>query len=669
MSIKKQELRKYADPGLKFSPGSGVLHLKEIQYAVRAAVKNIASRRTLVLYFFNCKHVAAGFNEPEYTLFQMRDDYITLQRMPGGQEKWRKASLDNLGERYACFTNTCAFYRQKDEHLVTQYCEKTNQTGFYALNALQSQIMFARLQKRTKSKERKIIELMKAIPSVPRGLKNWIHREVLPHYIFYEYKRGGKPMKGYCTACRHDVLVSGAKHCGSGVCPRCKKAVTFKASGRAKRVWDRTTAQVLQKVSGNELVLRIFKISNGLRDWREPNLSVYENARLFIRWNDEIKVSVKPYYYAYGQGLLTHWKKGERPRMSYYQYNFECDICGHLYCKDLPDEMANTPWQYSQIERYYRSDGEPLEVMPYMSAYLKYPAIEYLVKLGLTKLTCQIAYDHYEKKAIIQNGKNLRETLGVGPEDIPVLQAVNVNTRQLELYKELKAQGIRADEKLLVWYGDRGIADIENIMIPLKYTTPSKIMRYVDEQYDRMKDSTTRYGARRYQQPSSVLSEYKDYLIMGSPLGYDFTDSFVLFPRNLPEAHDQASKLFDTKKKAIYNGLIRDAYISLLEQYRFTKNGLTLIPPKTANEIVKEGHTLHHCVHSYVERVANGKCVILFIRRTDSIKEPYYTLELRDNRVMQIHGNKHCAPTPEVEKFLDMWKRKKLLPAGAARAA
>ena len=186
-------------------------------------------------------------------------------------------------------------------------------------------------------------------------------------------------------------------------------------------------------------------------------------------------------------------------------------------------------------------------------------------------------------------------------------------------------------------------------------------MRYIDEKFEQLKEWKNRNGMQIYDRANMVLSHYKDYILMGGKLGYDFTDTFVLFPKHLPEAHDSASKLTNIKKNEEYDKLIKEAYKGLLEQYRFTKNGLTLIPPKTAKEIVKEGHTLHHCVHSYVERVAKGNCVILFIRETANIKQPFYTLEIRNEEVIQIHGERHCSPTPEVEKFLEQWKKRKLI--------
>ncbi|MCL2772669.1 MAG: PcfJ domain-containing protein [Oscillospiraceae bacterium] len=667
--MNKKECRKFGNPGLRFNSGNGLLLLGQMNHIVRTTVKNIAGQRVLIVYFYNREKISKGYVEPEYMLFQGRDDYITLQYTDDGKEKWREASLDNLGERYAYFTKKCVFYRKRDEQVVTRFCRHTLLSGFDALNDLQEKIMNARLTERIKARERKIIERMKPVAPVPRGLKSWVHREILPHYIFYEYKGGKKPMKGYCTACRHDVLVSGAKHCLGGKCPRCGKKITFKASGKSQRVWNRATVQVLHKINGNELVLRIFKVVKLLRNWREPYFSVYENARIFIRYNEGKQVSIEQYYYSYNICYFTKWKKGERPRFSNYQYSFEGDTCGYLYCEKLESVLKDTPWQYSQLERFYRIDREALEIIPFLYAYLRYPAIEYLIKLGLTKLAAQIIYDYSGRNVINESGKNLRETLGVGPEDLPVLQKINVNTRQLELFQELKKQGVRADETLLIWYQERSITAKDNILIPLRYSTPKKIMCYVDEQYVRLKDKETPYGVWRYEKPKGVLSEYKDYLVMGGHLEYDFSDSFALFPKNLPEAHDQASKLYDVKKKAGYDQVIREAYKNLAEKYRMTKNGLTIIPPKTAKEIVTEGHTLHHCVHTYVERVADGKCVILFIRKTANIKEPFYTLEVRDGQIVQIHGDHHGAPTPEVKKFLELWERKKLQPMRILKTA
>jgi predicted RNA-binding Zn-ribbon protein involved in translation (DUF1610 family) len=667
MKINKKECRKYTDPGLTFNKNDGLLLVKYIKYIVRTAIKNISGKRILTVHFYE-REGAADNAAPAYTLFQCRDDYITLQRLDGGNIKWVSASLENLGGSYSDLIKKSAFYRKNDEKRVTKFCANLSSEGFDALKFLQKSIMNIRLTKRIKKREYKIIDRMKSVPPAPRGIKNWMRREILPHYVYYIYS-GKKTMQGYCTACRNNVSVSGVKNCSEGKCPVCGKAVIFRASGRTKRIFDRLTFQVLQKSGGNELVLRIFKASNEIHDCRNPELSVWESARFFIRWDETGFKNIEPYYYSDKPFLFTQWKSGQRPRFSAYQYSFQGDNCGYIYCGNIDNALKDTPWQYSQLKQFYNVDGDMMQIIPYIKAYSRYPAIEYLMKFGLSKLVSQIVYKYDCPEVINNHGKNFRETLGIESEDLPLLKKINVDAYEFLLYKELKQQGVQLNEQFFMWCRQWDITSNENLEIALKYSTPEKLIRYIDEKYELLKEQKNKNGVYRYEKPNNVLIEYKDYLEMGGKIGYDFKDSFVLFPKNLTEAHDQASMLTNVNENKKYNKQIQEAYKNLLNQYHFTKDGLTLMPPKSAKEIVKEGHTLHHCVHSYVERVAEGRSVILFIRETENIKKPFYTLEIQDGEVSQIHGEYHCRPTPEVEKFLELWKNKKLIPAYKAEAA
>jgi predicted RNA-binding Zn-ribbon protein involved in translation (DUF1610 family) len=668
MALSKRELRKQADPGLKFSPGNGLLHAEAIEFVLRAAVKNISGRRVLMLYIYNRKAVETGDYSPLYTGFQVKEDYAALERKADGTLKWRSASLYNLFQSNYIYAKKYAFYTQKDEQLVTRFCGIPEKTGLEALDALQSKIMAERLKKRVVARERKIVERMKPLRTLPREMNGWIRLEVLPAYIYYKYRKSKKPMAGYCTSCRNDVSVTGVRHGKSGVCPHCGRAVTYKSEGRGGNVWDCATAQVLENSQGGELVLRIIKAHVSYRDYREPKIDVWENARVFIQWDDAGVLTADSYYYSYVKGYLTNWKNGVRPQFSNWQVNFENDLCGHLYHKTLDAVLRGTPWRYSQLKQFYLKDRQPLEVVPYLSAYLRYPMTEYLVKLGLFKLASHVVYD-YHSSDINAKGKNLREVLGVDPEDLPVLQRLNADTYQLGLCKALKEQHIRCDETLLLWYAQQEIRSKEDVLYPLRFMTPLKLTRYAEEQFERLKDKKTQYGARRYEKLSRVLNEYKDYLCLGYGLDYDLTNSFVLFPRDLMLAHDQASSLFDAQKKELCNKLIEQAYPGLLQRYGFTKYGFTMLPPQSAEEIVREGHTLHHCVGSYAERVAKGECIIFFLRRTENVSEPFITVELCDGAVTQARGQNNGDPPPEVKKYLALWERKILQMQSGSKAA
>jgi hypothetical protein len=150
-------------------------------------------------------------------------------------------------------------------------------------------------------------------------------------------------------------LVNGARHNEKGKCPLCKKNVIFKSIGKSKKVSDRASVQTIQKTGKNGLVIRVFKACKDYMEYfREPQFKFYENARIFIDWEDgkEIDYTFSPYYFAYNGFILTRWKKGLRPNPSKYYYNFEADVGGFLYASNLDASLKGTPWQYSGLKEY-----------------------------------------------------------------------------------------------------------------------------------------------------------------------------------------------------------------------------------------------------------------------------------------------------------------------------
>ncbi|MCL2106428.1 MAG: PcfJ domain-containing protein [Oscillospiraceae bacterium] len=667
--MRKQELRKHADPGLKFSPGHGLLHTEAIDYILRTAVRNIAGQRVLAVYLYDRQAAAQGDTAPCYTVFQTRRDYITAENMEGGALKWRSSCLDNLLGGWP--RKQCAFYTQKDQERVIRFCELDEVSGLNALALLQARIMATHRRERIIARERKIIETMERVPAKPRDLKGWIHREVLPAYVIYTYRKGKKRLDGWCTSCRHDVKVEGARHNAEGHCPRCGRAVTFKPAGRVGKLYDRATAQVIQRTGGNELLLRIFKAGKSYRPYRGAKEDVWENARFFIRWDDSGEISIEPYYDSY-KGITTRWRPGERPGMSPWVRTFEQDACGSLYLRGLGEVLAGTPWQYSQMQAFYAHDHEPLEVLPYLQRYVQRPFIEYLVKLGLYKLAQYAVYGSsrtHVDNTLNFRGRNPREILGVRLEDIPLLQSLDASPEQLTLLRALRGQGIRAEESLLRWYEAHGVSEEGDILRPLRYTTPFKLTRYIENQFERLREQKTEYGMPRYREPRNVLSEYRDYLGIGKALGYDLKNTFVLFPRDLRKAHDTATNLYRPKKDTYVEKAIGAAYPELTKQYGCSRGGFAVIAPQTAKEIVAEGHALRHCVGTYTERMARDEYAILFLRRTADLNAPFVTLRVKDGRLVENRGLQNGDPPADAQKFLKRWERDVLQSAPARMAA
>ena len=158
----------------------------------------------------------------------------------------------------------------------------------------------------------------------------------------------------------------------------------------------------------------------------------------------------------------------------------------------------------------------------------------------------------------------------------------------------------------------------------------------------------------------ALVSEYRDYLDLSEKLGDDLTSSFVLFPKNLRKAHDNAAKRLKIKIDAETQRNFRLAYERVMSHLDYQSDGLQIVYPNNPEEIVREGQALHHCVGGYVDRVALKECLILFLRHCDDLATPYYTVEVRERKAVQVRGMKNADPTPEVRRFINSWEKQVL---------
>lgn len=98
-----------------------------------------------------------------------------------------------------------------------------------------------------------------------------------------------------------------------------------------------------------------------------------------------------------------------------------------------------------------------------------------------------------------------------------------------------------------------------------------------------------------------------------------------------------------------------------IEKFEEVGDKYAIIVPKELNDLVVEGSRLHHCVGSYVERHGRGDTNILFLRKTDEIDTPFYTVEVTNgDYVVQVHGshNKWLGNNPEAIPFLYQYFKK-----------
>ena len=133
-----------------------------------------------------------------------------------------------------------------------------------------------------------------------------------------------------------------------------------------------------------------------------------------------------------------------------------------------------------------------------------------------------------------------------------------------------------------------------------------------------------------------------------------------MFPKDLQKAHDTVAARIKHRVDAKVRRKFKAAYRRIGSALDFELDGLKIVRPAAPKDVISEGQALHHCVGGYVKYVADGQCLILFVRRCEDIAKPFYTLELRGREVIQLRGANNAKATPEVQAFVDRWTREVL---------
>lgn len=661
--IDKKECRQFLEPLVPPSSDCGLFLVDKLQYIIRTAVKTIGHRRVLVLCLYARGDTPGDRPKLAYTTFQSSDSFITYDHKAGAKTVWRTAMLENLGREYNFFANKCAFYSRPDEMRVINFCKPyvpalLCKSGHFAISKMQQQLRDKETLQRQKNRERKIRARLSGLNPLPCDLEDWLRRKVLPSYFFYDYRKGAKSVQGLCSACGQTVELTGVRHNAKGVCPHCGRELTMKSNGRRGYMWDRVTASVVQRFHGDSLIIRVIKAYQNFHKDSPPKLDWYEETRIIVDAQKNDDNSAEVYHHSGDSVGITHWKKGYPPVTYLYQQNFNAETCGALYCKNLSRVLKGTPWQYSQLEAFYAGIKDDMEVLPYLKTYLTTPAIEFFVKLGLFWLVTHVTYRQNGRKLINPNGKKLRDVLQIEPCDLPWLQRPGADVRDLKMLRILRKEGHEPSQELFCFLEEYNITEVEGLAHALRYSTPHKVVRYLVQQFANGNPDS-------YRGNTGILRDYADYLGFCKELQYDLKNEFVLFPKHLQNAHDQAQSRIKLHRVEQFDQQVAAQQKRLKQLYQFKKDGLVVVPPHSAQEIVAEGQKLHHCVGGYAERMARGQCVILFLRQEKHKSKPFYTVEVHGSRILQVRGAHNCTPTPEVTAFLDAWKKKKHLTKAA----
>lgn len=529
--------------------------------------------------------------------------------------------------------------------------KKDNETSFHALSRYQQGIGERAIKERNDRIRKSVDDLMLQIRPLPKDFENWIDNVPLKNsrYILYQYAKK-KYLDGHCTHCDTAVKVVGAKHQQKGKCPNCKSAVVFLASGKTSSFVDKADIAYIQPGKDGELIFRYFYVS---RDFNKrgtrlvPSNYIHEEAREFyftgkaFEWGDFRQTGE----YRFCEKYYSHIQKR-----------------GFIYYKNLKgifkknERRASKHMQYIPFADFLKNSGK-ISVLDWYIKTISNPVFEYLIKLKLYRIVAD-CINGYCDEHINLNGKSFSDVLGLGKEDLPYLQKHNIGLDEIEIYQILK----KNDKKAIQAAIDYHRSDIRGGLKMAKmtaHTTFHKAHKYVEAQtnlYNKSYSHNTWYNHKN----DDTLRDWEDYIGSCLLLGYDIKNEFVLFPKDLKKAHDEAMELVK-QDKTIYNTAIAGMESEINKQYYYSDKKFLIRAPKSADEIVKEGQKLKHCVgkNGYIEKMAKRRIAILFIREARRPTKPFYTMEVEDGEIQQVRGKCNIGVTPEVQKFIDAWQKRR----------
>lgn len=657
------------------------------KHIVTAKIIDVLDEKILLLNFFERSQLMKKNKEAAFRTFLSRSDYIT-QDLKTARVKWKVASLKHLLGWWwwntkehghdVIFASDSDFYSAR--YYMKQYMKGEDPNIWEAIRDFQDEVLAARLKEKHKKETDKIDKKMEMVPQKPENFEKWAHEFAMAdkRYLVYDAGSRKRNTSGYCTYCKKtvelDTKTVKPRNKKRGACPVCGSEVTFIPKGYFPTYQrDSKWAAMIQKVETG-LVVRYFHIHQEIsRDsGYKEDFSVGELCRIFYEDDDPIELRRDSYEWGvYKQHGLPRWCP-----------DADKHYCASavLYTDNLPEELQGTAYKYSAVDVFQKKNGcNPIPIWRYMNDYPHHRFLEMFVKTGLTNIAGAIVDGHSYQLDL--SGKTPMDILKLPKKYIPILREINGTVDELLILRQCAADNVFPPARDIEDYYRRFGGNDEMIGVVNAHMSIRKFIRYMDKQKKSVHLGPVQPGCSmgvvytvKYTKEEKLFQEYKnlskdwlDYISWCATLKYDMNDEYVLLPPDFKKAHDRVMNEYqaykdeqERKRQAVLAKMIKEALAATagMPAMMMKAKGLMIVLPKDGEEIKAEGRALHHCVGTYVERVAKGETMILFIRQEEKPEEPYFTLEYRDGKVIQCRGKNNCAMNKNVNAFVKAFEKK-----------
>jgi DNA-directed RNA polymerase subunit RPC12/RpoP len=615
------------------------------KWVISAEIVDAAGEKVLMVNLYH-KELSFGEQFPKYRLFITHKEDL-IQEIDTGE--WHSRKIESLPDMpYYNFDDAYDIKDTESKKAIEKYIPVEYQWDRDCLRRirnLQENNRSAKSSRAYKLRVNRIENKMKEVDKtqLPGDFMEFIDDAFSDQrYIFYKSEKNKRYINTFCSHCKTTSHIdtkaeSKPKHNDHGICRSCGSSIIYKATGRQEVLKDVKEVIFMQK-DGSGFVSRYFDAERYSRQTGEI-YKLIEKARVVYDGK-----GIRTYYNSNGNYNLDKIYWWDRNGGA-YNYNVRYGT-GILYDKNLDEVLNETTFKYCAIKLLAEhKKGYFINHESFFSHFEGYRFIGYFIKMGLYNLTNDFV-SKYWTNTIDKKGKNVFEILKLSKQQVKRLVQMNGDLYTLKILQVEEIEGKKFSDEQLIFFTENTV-ELDSFEKILNYTTAAKAIKYLKEN-------------RLNNKINDVLHDWCDYIDNCNLLKYDLKNDFVLFPRHLKMAHDNAYKAALDIKNKNRDKDFKKIMKYVKEKYSYETKSLAVVIPKTTDEITFEGQQLHHCVGTYIDKVLKGETVILFVRSKDSIDIPFYTMEVKNCEIIQVRGKNNCAMTQPVKQFIESFKKKRL---------
>ena len=569
-----------------------------------------------------------GISTPCYEIFidHENEQFITRRLDKTYTETgWTRAMIDNLKNvedvklaKYwydGLLSGSGAEDPWMDEHQAV-YIKKTlqtNKSGYAAIVEYQRKCRQQDLAEMRRRETAPWDDDMARVPEEPKAFKRWVfHEAVSENYMIYTYSKTGAK-EGWCTYCEKMVkLKEKPLHGKIGICPRCKREITYKSSGKINTLaTDYYKVQLVQNIDGG-IVVRHFDARKRWKGTIKAELYLHEDTRTLIMDGTKWQYSWELY-----KNIEHRWCRSDY--RNYGNWRGGRIYPGNMY------HLSKTGLVHSSLPLVLKHNKKITNaVVDWLDAEKYDPNIERCAKAGLYRLTGEMV----KNDRMIKNRRatELTKALGIDRMRLSRLVAHDGGSLYLSYLQREKVDNTIYPDDILLDLVEKHIG-LPSLKIMLDHMTLVKAYNYLVRQSDPSDKNPM----------SQALTTYNDYMNMAERLKMDISSEQIYKPKDLKKAH---TKVIDLLSQAGWEKTAQDASkkfpkvseeLPRLSKYEYKGSAYQIVAPRTITDIVREGSLLGHCIHTcdfYYQRIETKESFIMFLRKNDDPEKPWYTLEV-----------------------------------------